>query len=363
MTRDAWAAVRRLSAALEREDFAGRDPYDALSSPALRRVARGRLARGAAIQALRRSPVDLRGVLGVPKRRHAKGLALCVSAYARLARLEPDGPWRALAVSLADDLAGRAGPEGGFGYDFDVQTRWGYYRAGEPNAVVTSFAGQALLDADALDPQVTDCYKVGAVRAVDWALSRLPVEADGGSFFAYHAGSRVPIHNASLLVASLAARAGRPDEARAAVAYTVERQRPDGSWPYGEAPGLDWVDGYHTMYVLDALSACNETEAVERGLALYRERLIDTDGAPRATVDSRYPLEAHAAGTAIGGLAALGEPDAAENVLAWTLRTLARPDGRFAYRRGRVLTNRTPYVRWSDGHMLLGLARYLEAAA
>jgi hypothetical protein len=353
VTTDAWAAARRLSDALEREDFEGRDPYDALSSPVLRRVARGRLARGAAIQALRRSPVDVRVLLGVSKRRHAKGLALCISAYARLARLEPDGPWAGLARSLAEDLAGRASPEGGFGYDFDVQTRWGYYRAGEPNAVVTSFAGHALLDAGLADP---------AWRAVDWALSRLPVEADGGTFFAYHEGSLVPIHNASLLVASLAARAGRADEARAAVAFTVERQRPDGSWPYGEAPGLEWVDGYHTMYVLDALAGW-EAEAVERGLRLYLERLIDPDGAPRATLDSRYPLEAHAAGTAIGGLAGLGQLEASGRVLDWTLRTLARPDGRFAFRQGRVLRNRTAYIRWNDGHVLLGLARYLEAAS
>jgi len=351
VTTDAWAAVRRLSDALEREDFEGRDPYDALSSPVLRRVARGRLARGAAIQALRRSPVDVRGLVGVPKRRHAKGLALCVSAYARLARLEPDGPWSGLATSLANDLAGRAGRAGGFGYDFDVQTRWGYYRAGEPNAVVTSFAAQALLDAGLDAP---------ARRAAGWALERLPVD---GTFFAYHEGSRVPIHNASLLVASLAARAGRAEEARDAVAYTVERQRPDGSWPYGEAPGLEWVDGYHTMYVLDALSGWDEAAAVERGLRLYLDRLIDPDGAPRATLDSRFPLEAHAAGTAIGGLAGLGELGTAEKVLAWTLRTLARCDGRFAFRQGRFLRNRTAYVRWSDGHMLLGLARYLEATA
>ena len=41
--------------------------------------------------------------------------------------------------------------------------------------------------------------------------------------------------------------------ARSAVDYTVTRQRSDGAWPYGEAPGLSWIDGFHTGYVLDCL--------------------------------------------------------------------------------------------------------------
>ncbi len=364
----ARAAAVRLSDALERAGFAGGDPYDALSSPFLRRVARGRLARGAAIQALNRSPVDLRPFLRVPKKRHAKGLALAVSAYTRLARLEPEGRWASLADGLARDLAGRAAPEGGFGYDFDVQTRWGFYRAGEPNAVMTAFAAEALLDAGG-------DHRATGERAAAWALSRLAVDTAAGPFFAYYAGSRVPIHHANVLVAALAGRVGAADAARDAVAFTLSRRRPDGSWPYGEGPGLEWVDGYHTMYVLDALDRWERATgdaaaaaALGPGLDLYLARLLDPDGAPRATLDSRFPLEAHAAGPAIGGLAGLSARDpralpAAGRVLAWTLGALALPDGRFAFRQGRRRRNDTRYVRWSDGHMLLGLARYLEAVA
>ena len=37
-----------------------------------------------------------------------------------------------------------------------------------------------------------------------------------------------------------------------AIQYTAQHQRPDGSWYYGEADNLHWVDNFHTAYVLDS---------------------------------------------------------------------------------------------------------------
>jgi len=367
----ARAAALRLSEALERTGYAGHDPWDALSSSLVRRVARGRTARFVATNVLKRSPVDLRGALGVPARRHAKALALLAAAYARL---EPDGP---RAPAFAQELLGRAIPHGegsGFGYDFDVQTRWGFYAAGQPNAVVTVFAGHAFLDVEPLVPAAEAARLREAVAScLAFARSSL-LRRDGDEvFYAYHPDSRLPIHNANLLVAALSARAGEADEAdAAAVRFSLERRRPDGSWPYGEGPRVGWVDGYHTAYVLEALARWREAgldpapdDALERGLDLFLARLIDPDGGPRATVESRYPLDTHAAASAITALSRLDDPralPAAGRVLDWTLATMRRRDGRFAFQQGRFLRNGTAYVRWNDAHMLLALANYLQAA-
>ena len=387
-SRDLGAAAReaadRLSRALEAERFAGWDPYDALSSPLIGAVARTRLLRGAAIQALKRSPVNVRPLLGVPKRMHTKAVALLVSAYAGLAALEPDARLASLAAELADALRERAIPTRsgvGWGYDFDVQTRWGYYRAGRPNAVVTSFAAHALLDLVELadPPGAARSDSLDLVdRALAYASTDLLVEERGERYFAYFEGSTTPIHNASLLVASVAARRAEPgsegaENAEAAIAYTLAHRRPDGSWPYGERRGLEWVDGYHTAYVLEALARWSERyddprvdEARARGLDLYLSRLIDPDGAPRMTLTSRYPIDIHCASSGITALSRLARQDpralqTARRVLAWTLRTMLRRDGRFAFQHGRYLRNSVPYVRWNDAHMLLALASYLTA--
>lgn len=377
----AAVSARRLTGALEREGYAGWDPYDALSSRHVRRVARTPVLRRIAIQTLKWLPFNLRPMLGVPRQQHTKGLALILQAYARLAQIEGFGaPYRDRAVQLGEALNSRAlstRSGAAWGYDFDVQTRWGRYSAGQPNAIATAFATHALLDlAEATGgPHVPDA----CLRAMEYACSELLQRTSTGSYFAYFAGGTTPIHNANLLLASVFARIGEAgpclEEARAAVDYSLRRQRPDGTWPYGEAESLGWVDGFHTGYVLGSLAWWHRytgdvaiREALVKGLDVYITALIESDGLARASLTSRYPVDIHASATAIYTLSELLEYDSralstAESVLRWTLRRMQRPDGHFAFQQLGPFRNAVPYMRWSDGHMLLALSSYLKATS
>ncbi len=377
--RTASETYVRLSTALRQGGFAGWDPYDALSAPLLRSIAGTPLLRRAAIQSVKRSPINIRPVVGVSRRRHTKGLALCVSAYAR-ATAQSDPEVRSLTITLAEELLAASVKSGGglgWGYDFDVQTRWGYYRKGTPNAVVTAFVAHALLDADKLVED--DRFRDGANQAAVYACAELAVDHADGTYFCYIPGSRVPIHNANLLVASLIARCGEPGSdaheiARRAMSYSLSHQHTDGSWPYGEGRGLEWVDGFHTAYVLQDLDRWSNhvqepavDRALRRGLELYLTGLIDSDGAPRASLSSRYPIDIHGCATAISVLASLGRRDArarptAVRVLNWTLEHMSRTDGQFKFQRHRCWTNSTPYFRWGNAHMLLALADLMAGA-
>jgi hypothetical protein len=212
----------------------------------------------------------------------ATGLAATASA-----RLTADPNWRARCAWLARATAERQGDHGRlrglWGYEFDVQTRWGFYGADSPNIVATSFAAHGSLDGEAL-----------AGERVKWLGQGLLEQFWRGHYFAYTPSSNVLIHNASLLGAALAARlselpdleAGLGKELREAAGIAastaVELQRPDGSWPYGEGQGLEWVDGYHTAYSLLGLDAvCVRGLADDRGVALekgarfYFDRMFD----------------------------------------------------------------------------------------
>lgn len=376
MDSAAWARgpFEELARAVEAEAYTGWDPYDALSSPALAGLARTRWLRQGAIQLLKAAPVNVRPLLGIPRQAHTKGLALFVSAYARVAGLPWGEQYRNEVRVLADTLSARAipGSQGvGWGYDFDVQTRWGRYRRGDPNAVVTAFAAHALLDA--ADVLGEDAFREIARESLALARSDLDAEADGERFFSYYRGSAVPVHNANLLITSVFARCGEADDAVDALRFSLSRQRPDGSWPYGERQGLSWVDGYHTAYVLWSLEAwlragvAEVAPALASGLDLFLTGLVDPDGAPRARLGSRYPIDVHAAASSIWMLSELGARDerglpTAERVLAWTLSNLRRGDGHFAFQRRRLFRNNVSYVRWNDAHMLLALAAHMHSA-
>ncbi len=363
-------------------DWCGSDPYDALnatrlSSP-LRRTATGRRIL---TQVVKRSPIDLRGPLGIPPGRSAAALAWVASAYARDDGTISGDPVKHLGDALQGlgELRLAAYSEPCWGYHFDVQTRVFFYPRVTPNTIATAFAGHALLDGYARsgDPRWLEL----ASGTADFLLAHVPATAGSqGSFFGYLIGDRTPIHNASLLICSLLARLARETasaelahSAAQGVAYTVAHQRPDGSWPYGEQPGLSWIDNFHTGYVLEALMRCRAAgiggsdldAALERGLAFYRRELFCDDGAPKYYPGSLYPIDAQcvAQGIQTFAIAASLEPgyaDWAWRVAGFALARMRRRDGAFIFQRRRLWSNRTPHVRWCQAPMLLALAHLLE---
>jgi hypothetical protein len=370
-----WArdAFLSLLARLEDDGFTGWDPYDALASPWLGRTARTSLSRRAAIQFGVRSPVNARALLGVPRLPHVKGLALCLSALLRTSETvvpNRNGTIERLVSLLADArVPCEAGH--GWGYGFDVETRWGFYPRSKPNAVVTAFVVEALLDlADALPSSRRDDLTQGAIS---YAIGDLLTESCEGPYFSYYPGATAHIINANLLVAAFVARgahdSAQRDLARSAMALGIHRQSIDGSWTYGDGPGLTWIDGFHSCFNLRSLAAWlrvdpddEEVEScVRRGLAYYLRELLDADGAARASNRSRYPVDIHACASGILMLSELNcySPDAAPalaRLTDWTRNNLSRPDGFWAFRLYRNYRNNISYFRWGNAHMLLALA-------
>jgi hypothetical protein len=370
-------------------DWLGPDPYEAMNSPLLARLARTPLQRRIAIQLVKRSPLDLRRPLRIAPRHNAASIAHLLGAYARLDRLGRPGAAERAGWAF-EQLRGlrRPGFEGaGWSYHFDVETRFFFYSAQTPNTIATAFAGLALLDAHELGGGA-ELLEL-AEQAGRFFLAEVPLtETADGAYFGYLPGDRSPIHNASLLAAALLAELHRRRpvaELAAAVTgaarYALAHQRPDGSWPYAETPSGAWVDNFHTGYVLDALARIERSmaehdpalaEAVgaarRRGLRFYAERLFSPDGAPRWQPGAALPIDSQNVAQAITSFvvaAEAGRPewlDAAWRVFAFGRRRMRRRDGAFAFQRGRLWVNRTPHIRWVEAPMLDALARLALAS-
>ena len=354
-----------------RDRWRGPDPYDALAFEWPRAFVGGKRRRQLLIQLHARAPLDIRRLY---RRDHpviAKTLALFGSTAVRLSRarsLDADvsrAHGHDALRELADDrLAGPAA----WGYPWDVQTRWGFYRAGSPNIVVTSFAGVALLEAAAAwdAPAWGDRARTGA----SWVVSTL---RHPGGYYVYHEGSASLIHNANLLGARLVYQTlGEQDSVLPAIERSLAAQAVDGSWPYGAGRGLEFVDNFHTAYVLDCLCHLESLdpripEAVARGSAFWLDRFFQQSGATTLWPDRPFPEDGHATGSALTTLAALVERGHAprevlERAARHALERMIR-HGHAVVRRHRIGATRHRYIRWCDAHLALGLANAASALA
>ena len=368
-------------------DFAGHDPFDALNSKLfqLTPLKHSRIARLAATQLLKRSPVNVRSFAKVPAGKNSKAIALfALAALANYRRLKTREAEQEARQLLADLLILRLEGSSGaaWGYNFDWQSRVFFAPRGTATIVPTAFAARALIEAAHAFNDET-CLRT-ARTACDFILQDLGrgYETETEVCFSYSPGTDTRIYNASLLAAEVLAGVSKLtgekelcDWAIRATRYVVNRQRDDGSWSYGEQANQSWVDNFHTAFLLSSLvriiNHCeaarhpNFEESLKRGYDFWRNSFFLADGWPKYYHDKLYPADAHAAATAIAALADLRDLNAgaltlAERIALWSIENLRDPSGYFYYQRRRFYTARTPFMRWSESWMLYALARLLE---
>lgn len=389
MALDYQEIYDRLYTDCEAEGFAGHDPFDGLNSSLfhLTPLKHIRLARLAWLQMLKRSPVDLRGVLRVRKGINSKGLALF--ALAELSRFRATGDAvhtenaRSLLERLLETKICRETDEkhktAAFGYNFDWQSRSFYAPRGTPAIVPTAFASQALIEA--YEAFGDERYLDGAKEVCTFIATGLNrvVETADELCFSYTPLDSSIIYNANLLAGETLARVGAItanaeylDLAAKSARFVIRRQHDDASWTYGEAANQQWVDNFHTAYILMSLARIERaipnltseiSAAVDAGLRYWLDNLFLPDGTPKYYDKELYPIDIHACAVAIVALCEFRSVDLARKTAAWTIEKMHDGDGYFYYqiRKNRVV--KTPFMRWGQAWMTYALARLIETQA
>ena len=390
MSFDVEQAYDAVYAWAQAEGFAGHDPFDGLESRVfqatpLKRVA---LARLAWLQMVKRTVVDLRDTLRVPKGVNAKGIALF--ALAELARFRDtlDEKHKRNALEHLQTLrelaiTGRTAkdePTKSFGYNFDWQSRAFYAPKGTPTIVPTAFAARAFLESYQLFGDEADLDFAAQVCRFIVSDLRRPHEDADTVCFSYTPRDSSLIFNASLLAGETLASAfaftgdGEFRELAAKSArYVIQNQKKDGSGAYGPKLRHRWVDNFHTAFILlslqrirAAIPEVNAGKAIGRGFDYWVENLFLSDGTPKYYDAQIFPVDIHSAAAAIAVLSEFGDEDdralpLAEDVAAWTIENMRDPAGYFYYqiRKGETVT--TPFIRWGQAWMAYALAKLLEA--
>jgi hypothetical protein len=158
--------------------------------------------------------------------------------------------------------------------------------------------------------------------------------------------------------------------------FVLENQNPDGSWPYAVDGVRDFVDHFHTCFVMKALAkvhaltghkACGD--ALAKGVNYYLYNLFDADGlpkpfskAPRLTV---YKRELYDCAECINLCLLLRDrfPQleiTLQGVIQGILNEWVKPDGSFRSRRLYWGWDNVPMHRWGQSQMFRSLAFYLH---
>jgi hypothetical protein len=378
------ASLDRLDAYLSRERLRGYDPYDGLTSPLFRLpvLRSARWPRLAAQQVVKRSSVNLRPLLAIPKGYNAVSVALALEGDAYRAAANPDraNALRGRAAGRIEEIAqlGTSGYSGAcWGYPFDWQARFGTLPAGTPTIVATGIATNALFIAYRMFG-LERAFELCA-SAVRFVVEDLPRTEDRGAFcWGYYPNdSRQHVLNATLKGARLCAQVfsvtgeGRyRDLAKRTVRYVTRHQKVNGAWPYAVGDTRTWADSFHTGYVLDALheyqSCTGDTtvgDAMQRGWRYYRSAFFVDDRIPLYYPGKRYPVDATVVGQSLLTLCKLRDRETAERVGLWSIDAMQCDDGHFAYQVRRRGVVKIPYMRWSSAYMYVGLSRLERALA
>jgi hypothetical protein len=270
-----------------------------------------------------------------------------------------------------------------WGYPFDWVTRAGVIKEQTPLITTTPYGYEAFLQVYELDPQekwkrvLESIARHASVDIKDFKASET---ASSCSYTPFDKGGVI---NAAAYRAFLLTSASqvllKDDYWRIAernLNFVLENQNSDGSWYYAVDGVRDFVDHYHTCFVMKALAKIHTLtghevclESLARGVSYYLKSLFDEDGlpkpfskAPRLTV---YKRELYDCAECINLCLLLRDrfpqlETMLETVVAGVLRDWIKPDGSFRSRRLHLGWDNVPMHRWAQSQMFRSLAFYLR---
>lgn len=381
----------KLKAYCEKENFKGWDPYDGLNSKVFQALPLKHwdLARLAWIQGFKRSPINFRKLLVVPKEHNAKGVGLFLLGYCRLYQLaesgcEDFGTKEELLKQIKDitnlllSLRSKGYSGSAWGYNFDWQARRLFlFEKHTPTVVATCFCVEALLESYKITKN--EAVLNETLSAAEFVLNDLSRTPHGnGIIFSYSIkdGNNTVI-NASLLgakILSYSYKYTKNEEhakmAKLAITAACDLQEEDGSWIYGLLPVQSWKDSFHTGFNLDAIETyqqnTNDTSFqsyIKKGVDYYLEHFFEANGMPKYYHNKTYPIDIHCPAQVIVTLSKLDIFKAHEvllsKVLDWTIDNMQHEKGYFYYQLKKGISSKISYMRWSNAFMFNAMAHFL----
>jgi hypothetical protein len=273
-----------------------------------------------------------------------------------------------------------------WGYPFDWVWRGGTIKRHTPLITTTPYVYETFLQVDQVHPREEwklILESIARHAATDIKDFRTSEKASSCSYTPWDEGGVINTAAYRAFLLTSASGVLSKDEywqiAERNLNFVLENQNPDGSWYYAVDGVRDFVDHFHTCFVLKALAKIHALtahegclQALSKGVSYYLDNLFDTDGlpkpfsrAPRLTV---YKRELYDCAECINLCLLLRDrfpqlEPTLQTVVKDILKDWIKPDGSFRSRKLYLGWDNVPMHRWGQAQMFRSLAFYLSEAS
>ena len=270
-----------------------------------------------------------------------------------------------------------------WGYPFNWETRTGTLTVGTPLITTTPYAYEAFQQVHRIDRDdkwLSIMHSIAEHAVSDIKDFHISPDASTCSYTPFDEGGVI---NASAYRAFLLTAASQQFSeerywqiAERNLNFVLKYQRSDGSWYYSIEGARDFIDHFHTCFVLKALAKIERltghnvcARAIAKGVEYYLGNLLNENGLPkpfskppRLTVYKRELYDyAECINLCLLLRARFGELDRIlRTVLEDLLRRWRKPDGSFRSRELLLGWDNVPMHRWAQSQLFRSLCLFLN---
>lgn len=347
-------------------NYKGWDPYDISNSYLLRKFSKKDNTKLIMTQANRLIPINLRKITRTKKEYNTKAMALFLSSYINLSFRKYSNEINKIMNWLISNKSQKYN-QYSIGFTFDILLSGYSSKKGEPSLIITLFVMFAFFK---YYKKVNEKNILKIILSFNELINNeLPQnETKDTLWYSYNFEKINEIYNATAKIGkfySFLYSIIKDDKVLEKIDkilnYLFRKQRPDGSWSYGET--VNYTDGFHTAFVLEAIYEMLKfvehkkyKEMYSKGVDHYMYNLIKKNGQPLyfhpiySPKDVRKYLiktDIRDCAMAIIFCKIIQKRDIADSVLNWTLNNMYNPQmGYFYYFKNKFWTNKIEFIRW-----------------
>lgn len=306
--------------------------------------------------------------------------------FGYLYRAVGDSQYLEKAVAYLDVLKDTRCPgfeEYCWGYPFDWVTRNGTISRQTPLITTTPYAYEAFLLGYQLSGHEEWYQVLASIARHAFADIKEFKLSENSATCSYTPFDRGGVINAAAYRAFLLTSASKVfaessywEAAQRNLNFVLDAQNPDGSWYYAVDGVRDFVDHFHTCFVMKALGKIHTLTGHERclaalanGVEYYLTHLFDSDGLPRpfskAPRLTTYKRELYDCAECINLCLLLRDrfpqlEQTLATVVAAVMADWIKPDGSFRSRQLLAGWDNVPMHRWAQSQMFRSLAFFVS---